>query len=76
MITMEMENILDVGPFDTALDTAFSVQGQIKGIQAFPGAMNLPISSFVMYINGDPDLRDPDSIEEARNYCLRFKQNW
>jgi hypothetical protein len=23
-----------------------------------------------MYINGDPDLRDPDELEEARNYCL------
>jgi hypothetical protein len=55
---------------DTPQDTAFSVQGQIKGIQEFPGARNLPISSFVMYINGDPDLRDPDNIEEARNYCL------
>ena len=55
---------------DIPLDTAFSVQGQIKGIQEFPGARNLPISSFVMYINGDPDLRDPNELEEARNYCL------
>ncbi|MBT8382622.1 MAG: T9SS type A sorting domain-containing protein, partial [Ignavibacteria bacterium] len=55
---------------DTPLDTAFSVQGQIKGIVEYPGARNLPISSFVMYINGDPDLRDPNNKEEARNYCL------
>lgn len=55
---------------DTPLDTAFSVQGQIKGIKPYPGAKNLPISSFVMYINGDPDLRDPNDIDEARNYCL------
>ncbi|HEY6625711.1 MAG TPA: hypothetical protein VIZ21_02035, partial [Ignavibacteriaceae bacterium] len=54
---------------DTPLDTAYSVQGQIKGIQAFPGAKNLPISSFVMYINGDPDLNDPNQLEEARFYC-------
>jgi hypothetical protein len=60
----------EIEPFDTAIDSAFSVRGQIKDIQAFPGAMNLPISSFVMYINGDADLRDPDNIEEARNYCL------
>ena len=60
--------IFDEG--DTPLDTAFSVQGQMKGIQEFLGARNLPISSFVMYINGDPDLRDPDNKEEARNYCL------
>jgi hypothetical protein len=55
---------------DTALDTAYSVRGQMKGIVEFPGAKNLPISSFVMYINGDPDLRDPNDIDEARNYCL------
>lgn len=55
---------------DTPLDTAYSVQGQVKGIKAFPGAKNLPISSFVMYINGDQDLRDPNDHFEARNYCL------
>ena len=42
-----------------------SVQGQIKGIVDYPGARNLPISSFVMYINGDPDLSDPNNKEEA-----------
>ncbi len=55
---------------DTALDTAFSVQGQVKGIVEYPGAMNLPISSFVEYINGDPNLNDPSNKEEARNYML------
>ncbi len=55
---------------DTPLDTAYSVQGQRKGIRPYPGARNLPISSFVMYINGDPDLRDPNDIDEARNFCL------
>jgi hypothetical protein len=55
---------------DTPLDTAYSVQGQVKGVQAFPGAKNLNISSFVMYINGDQDLRDPSDHFEARNYCL------
>jgi len=50
-------------------DTATSVRGQFKGIEYFPGYRNLPISSFVMYINGDPDLRDPSDINEARNYC-------
>ncbi len=53
---------------DTAIDTATSVQGQRKGIVYYPGARNLPISSFVMYINGDPDLNDPNNKEEARNY--------
>ena len=53
---------------DTPIDTAYSVRGQLKGVVEFPGAKNLPISSFVMYINGDPDLNDPNDINEARNY--------
>ena len=52
------------------MDTATSVQGQRKGIVYYPGAKNLPISSFVMYINGDPDLSDPSNKVEARNYVL------
>jgi hypothetical protein len=63
---------------DTPLDTAYISRGQILGndtlpgyrTSQFPGAKNLPISSFVMYINGDPDLRDPSLNEEARNYIL------
>jgi hypothetical protein len=55
---------------DTAIDTAFSVQGQVKGIERFPGAKNLPISSFVEYINGDANLNDPSDEDEARNYML------
>ncbi|MFC2103591.1 hypothetical protein ACFLSS_04095, partial [Bacteroidota bacterium] len=55
---------------DVAIDTAYSVQGQTKGIEVFPGARNLPISSFVEYINGDPDINDPGNKEEARNYML------
>ncbi len=57
---------------DTPLDTAYSVRGQVIGIEEFPGAKNLPISSFVLYINGDPNLRDPNNKEEARNYMLGF----
>ncbi len=53
---------------DTAIDTATSVRGQFKGIKKFPGAKNLPISSFVEYINGDPNLNDPGTKEEARFY--------
>ena len=53
---------------DTPLDTAYSVRGQIKGVAEFPGAKNLPISSFVEYINGDPNLNDPNTKEEARFY--------
>lgn len=55
---------------DTPIDTAYSIRGSILGIKTIPGAKNLPISSFVQYINGDPDLRDPSTKEEARNYIL------
>lgn len=53
---------------DTPLMSAYSVRGQIKGIVEFPGAKNLPISSFVQYINGDANLNDPSTKEEARFY--------
>lgn len=49
-------------------DTATSVRGQFKGIKHFPGYKNLPISSFVEYINGDANLNDPSTKEEARFY--------
>ncbi len=55
---------------DTPLDTAYSVRGQLLGVKAIPGAKNLPISSFVEYLNGDPNLNDPANKEEARNYTL------
>jgi hypothetical protein len=53
---------------DTPLDTAYSVRGQVIGIKEFPGARNEGVSSFVLYINGDPNLEDPENKEEARNY--------
>lgn len=53
---------------DVPLDTAYSIQGQVKGIKEYPGAKNLGISSFVEYINGDPVLRDPNNAAEARNF--------
>ena len=55
---------------DTPLDTATSVRGQVKGVVYYPGAKNLPISSFVEYRNGDPVLSDPNNKTEARNYTL------
>ncbi|MBK9098342.1 MAG: hypothetical protein IPM14_09565 [bacterium] len=67
-IDVNGNNVYDEG--DTPLDTAFSVQGQIKGVVEYPGAKNLPISSFVVYFNGVAALGDPDDINEARNYML------
>ncbi len=55
---------------DTPLDTAYSVRGQIKGIKAYPGAKNLGLSSFVMYKNGDPVIRDPNNATEARRFTV------
>ncbi|HSP88395.1 MAG TPA: hypothetical protein VLN45_09700, partial [Ignavibacteriaceae bacterium] len=58
---------------DTPLDTAYSVRGRRmnpEGPVPFEGARNQPLSSFVLYINGDPDLNDPNNHEEARNYSL------
>ncbi|MBE0573266.1 MAG: T9SS type A sorting domain-containing protein [Ignavibacteriaceae bacterium] len=64
-------NVYDDG-IDTPLDTAHSVQGQIKGIVEYPGATNLPISSFVVYFNGVAALGDPNDKDEARSYALGF----
>ncbi len=55
---------------DTPIDTAHSVRGQVKGIKNYPGAKNLGISSFVMYINGDPVVNDPSNATEARYYTI------
>ncbi len=57
---------------DVAVDTAFSVRGQTLGINQYPGATNLGVSSFVHYQQSDPDLGDPDTHFEARNYMLGF----
>lgn len=55
---------------DLPLDTAISVRGQVKGIKYYPGAKNLGLSSYVMYKNGDPVIRDPNNAKEARDYTL------
>jgi hypothetical protein len=60
--------IYDAG--DIPLDTAYSSRGLVIGMGEYPGAKNLPISSFVEYINGDPTLSDPSTREEARNLML------
>jgi hypothetical protein len=55
---------------DVPLDTAKSVRGDVMGLQEFPGAKNLGVSSFVHYQQSDPDLGDPNTHIEARNYML------
>lgn len=55
---------------DTPLDTAYVNRGQLLGINKYPGARNQTISSMVHYLNGDPNIGDPSTKEEARNYML------
>ena len=54
---------------DTPLDTAVNYLGPI-GITIFPGAKNMEINSAVYQIGGDPSLREPTNITEARNYVF------
>jgi hypothetical protein len=55
---------------DTPLDTAYVHRGQVLGINEYPGAKNLELSSAIHYLNGDSYLRDPENKLEARNYIL------
>ncbi|MBK7228351.1 MAG: hypothetical protein IPH97_05695 [Ignavibacteriales bacterium] len=64
---VNLNGVYDDG-IDAPLDTAFSFKGQLIGLETFPGATNLPIASFIQYINNDPSLNDPSNREEARNY--------
>ena len=61
-----LNGIYDEG--DTPLDTAFSYRGKYLGIEEFPGAKNLDVSSFVHYIQSDPLRGDPSDEFQARNY--------
>ncbi len=67
-IDINGNNIYENG-IDTPLDTAINYLGPI-GITIFPGAKNLEVASSVFYIGGDPNLRDPNNLTEARNYIL------
>lgn len=61
-------SIFDAG--DTPLDTAYNVQGQVRGIAKFPGATNEGLSSFVHYMQSHGTHGDPNTQFEARNYML------
>ena len=51
-------------------DTSKNNFGELIGCETIPGAKNLNMTSNVFFIGGDPNLNDPDSKEEARNYLL------
>jgi hypothetical protein len=59
---------------DIPLDTAYIKRGILLGITELPGAINLPISSFVHYQQSDPTLGDPNTEFEARFYMEGLNQ--
>ncbi|MFH0733569.1 MAG: T9SS type A sorting domain-containing protein [bacterium] len=58
---------------DVPLDTAYNVGGRVKGIKTFPGATNLPLSSFSQYMQSHPTHGDPNTHIELRNYMIGGK---
>jgi len=63
---MELMKIALIHP----LDSAYNHQGQIKGIQIFPGAKNQNMTAITNYVSSDPLRGDPSDEFEARNYML------
>ncbi len=49
-------------------DTAFKSRGPFFGVDTLVGWKNLPMTSFMFYINGDPVISDPTNAGIARNY--------
>jgi hypothetical protein len=60
-------NIYDAG-IDTPIDTAYNRKGSELGIESFPGAKNLKMTSFTNTVSSDPVYGDPHDEYEARNY--------
>jgi hypothetical protein len=60
---------------DTPIDTAYNIEGQVRGIQIYPGAKNVGLSSFVHFMTDNPTLGDPSSKNDARNYMLGTDKN-
>lgn len=55
---------------ETALDTAFNVNGRQLGIIEYPGATNKPLTAMTQYMQSHPSHGDPDTHFELRNYLL------
>lgn len=49
-------------------DTAVLARGPLLGRKLVPGFRNLPLTSFMYYIQSDPTLGDPNTAQEARWY--------
>jgi len=59
---------------DIPLDTAYVRNGSLMGIQQFPGAKNLLITSFSHFIAAHHSQGDPNLAEELINYMLGFNR--
>lgn len=55
-------------------DMALNVKGPLLGIDTIRGAKNLPLTSFVHYMQSHPTQGDPDNKEQARNYLQGYNQ--
>ncbi|MCW8812451.1 MAG: T9SS type A sorting domain-containing protein [Chlorobium sp.] len=51
-------------------DTANNNFGELLGTQTISKSKNLDITAHTFFIGGNPNLRDPNSATEARNYLL------
>ena len=58
---------------DVATDTAYAAGGLLMGINKYPGATNLPATSFTQYMQSHPTHGDPDTHIELRNYMVGGK---
>ncbi|GMR24822.1 MAG: hypothetical protein BMS9Abin39_0090 [Ignavibacteria bacterium] len=55
-------------------DIAFNAKGPLLGIDSIAGALNLPMTSFIHYMQSHPTQGDPDNITQARNYLTGRNQ--
>ena len=58
----------------TPEDLAFNTKGRLLGIDTILGAVNLPQTSFVHYMQGHPTQGDPDNAQQLRNYIMGKNQ--
>jgi len=64
-IDLNNNGVYDHG-FDTPLDTAYNVRGQVLGVDTLPGAKNLSFSSSSYYMGSHVIMGDPTSLNEIR----------
>jgi len=68
-IDINSNNEYDEG-IDTPIDTAYNRRGQDLGIEIFPGAANMKMTSFMQNTRHVFETMEPDSMNHARNYML------